>query len=128
MVKTEGYCQPDTLELTYDAHTIVLGPIIEDIDEEDVPHFYVSLDIHDMILHNAMLDYGASHNLMPRVGLESLWLEITRPYKDFYSFDSRKVRCLGLIKDMVVTLAQIPSKSIIMDLVVADIPWYSPYV
>ena len=56
MVKIEGYFQPDTLELTDDAPTIVLGPRIEDTDEEDVPLFYVRLNIHDMILHNAMLD------------------------------------------------------------------------
>ena len=47
---------------------------------------------------------------------------ITRPYKYLYSFESRKLRCLGLIKAMVVTLAQIPAKSIVMDVVVADIP------
>lgn len=31
-------------------------------------------------------------------------------------------KCVGLIKDMVVSLAQIPAKSIMMDVVVADIP------
>ena len=34
------------------------------------------------ILHNAMLDSWASHNLMPKVVMERLGLEITRPYKD----------------------------------------------
>ena len=75
-----------------------------------------------MILHNDILDSGASHNLMPRVVAESLGLEITKPYKYALSFDSRKVRCLGLIKYLVVTLAHIPTKSIIMDVVVAYIP------
>ena len=128
MVKDEGDCHLDTLELTDDAPTIVLGPKVEYIDEEDVPPFYVSLNIHDMILHNAMLDFGASHNLMARVVVESLGLEITRPYKDQYSFDSRKVRCLGLIKNMVVTVAHILVKSIVIDVVVADTPhqiWYA---
>ena len=82
MVKNESDCQPDTLDLTDDSPTIVLGPIIEYIDEEYVPLLYVSLNIHGMILYNTMLDYGASHNLMPRVVVESLVLEITRPYKD----------------------------------------------
>ena len=67
MVRTNGEFHPDTLELTDDAPTIVLGPMIEDIDEEDVPPLYISLNFHDMILHNAMLDSGASQNLMPRV-------------------------------------------------------------
>ena len=54
--------------------------------------------------------------------MEQLGLQITRPYKDLYSFDSKRVKCLGMIKDLVVNLAQIPAKSVVMDIVVADIP------
>ena len=75
-----------------------------------------------MILHNAMLDSGASHNLMPKSIMDHLGLQITRPYKDLFLFDSKKVKCLGLIKNLVVTLAQIPAKSVMMDIVVVDIP------
>ena len=71
--------------------------------------------MHDMVVHNAMLDSGASHNIMPKGVVESLGLEVTRPYKDLYSFDSRRVKCLGLIKDMVVTLNKSPTKTIVMD-------------
>ena len=39
-----------------------------------------------------------------------------------YSFDSKRVKCLGLIKDMVVSLTKLPSKTMVMDVVVADIP------
>ena len=67
LVRTDGECHPDTLELIDDAPTIVLGLRIEYANEEDVPLFYVSLNVHDMILHNTMLDSGASHNLIPRV-------------------------------------------------------------
>ena len=59
---------------------------------------------------------------MPKLVMEKLGLEVTRPYKDLFSFDSNQVKCLGLIKDLVVSLAQIPSKSLVMDVVVADIP------
>ena len=90
--------------------------------EGSVPPFYVSLNIHEKILHNAMLGSGASHNLMPKVVMESLGLEITKPYKDLYSFDSSRVKFLGLIKDLCVNLSQIPAKSLVMDIVVADIP------
>jgi hypothetical protein len=98
-----------------------LVPHIDD-KEEFVAPFYVTLNIHDKMLHNCMLDSGASHNLMPKVVMEKLGLEITRPYHDLYSFDARKVKCDGLIKDMVVTLAQLPVKSIMMDVVVVDVP------
>ena len=60
--------------------------------------------------------------LIPKGVVESLGLEITRPYKDLYSFDSRRVKCLGLIKDMVVSLNKFPAKTVVMDVVVADIP------
>jgi len=69
-----------------------------------------------------MLDSGASHNVMPKIIMDKLGLQITRPYGNLYSFDSRRVKCMGLIKDLVVTLAQVPVKSILMDVVIADIP------
>ena len=49
-----------------------------------VPPFYISLTIHYQILHNAFLDSGASHNFMPKATMETLNLEITRPYKDLF--------------------------------------------
>jgi hypothetical protein len=61
-----------------------------------------------------MLDSGASHNLMPKAVMEKMGLDITRTYKELYSFDSRKVKCIGLIKDLCVTLAQIPAKSLVI--------------
>lgn len=76
----------------------------------DVLPFYVSLHIHDKVLHNAMFDSGASHNLMPKSVMEKLNLDITRPYKEFFSFDSRQVKCLGIIKDLCVSLVQYPTK------------------
>lgn len=84
--------------------------------------FYVSLHIHDKVLHNAMFDSGASHNLMPKAVMEKLNLDVTRPHKDLFSFDSSQVKCLGLIKDLCVSLVQFPNKTILMDVVVADIP------
>jgi hypothetical protein len=94
----------------------------ETSDDEYVPPFYVSLKIHNLNFHNAMLDSGTSHNIMPKVVMEELGLEVTRPYKELLSFNSRKVKCLGLIKDLVVSLAQIPAKNMVMDIVIADIP------
>ena len=58
---------------------------------------------------------------MPKVVMKELGLDITKPYLDLYSFDSKKVKCLGLIKDMVVSITQ-SMKSVVMDIVVVDIP------
>ena len=56
MLQNEGECQPDTLELTDDTPTIVLGPRVEDKYEEDVPPCHVIMNVHDMIFHDSMLD------------------------------------------------------------------------
>jgi len=69
-----------------------------------------------------MLYSGASHNVMPKSIMDRLGLEITRPYGDLYSFDSIRVKCMGMIKYLVVTLAQVPVKSVLMDVVITDIP------
>ena len=75
-----------------------------------------------MNIHNAMLDSGASHNLMPRRIMDKLGLDMTRPYKDLFSFDSNKVKCLVLIKGLVISLAKILAETLSMDVVVADTP------
>jgi hypothetical protein len=61
----------DTLNIQDDHPAILFGPHVEEISYVDeVPPFYVSLKIHDMTLHNAILDLGSSHNLMPKVVME----------------------------------------------------------
>jgi hypothetical protein len=70
-----------------------------------VPPLYVSLKIHDMTLHNAMLESRASHNMMKVVD----WAWTLQGYKDL-SFDSRNVL---LIKDLMVSLSQIHDISLL---------------
>jgi ribonuclease HI len=111
----------DCINLQDERPAVVLGPMVEDRDDS-APPFYTSLNIHDKVLHNCLMDSGASHNLMPKAVMEELGLEVTRAYHDLYSFDSRRVQCLGVIKDLVVSLFQLPMKSMIMDIVVADVP------
>jgi len=113
----------DDVNVLDDQPELLFGP---EVDGKSVVGvvllFYVSLHIHDKVLHNAMFDSGASHNLMPKAVMEKLNLDVTRPYKDLFSFDSSQVKCLGLIKDLCVSLVQYPNKTILMDVVVADIP------
>ena len=113
----------DIVNLVDDRPKLMFGPKVDgQTDNGAMAPFYISLNIHDLILHNAMIDLGASHTRMPKVVMEKLGLEVTKPYKDLNSFDSNKVKCIGLIKDLCITLAQIPMKSMVMDIVVVDIP------
>jgi ribonuclease HI len=111
----------DFINLQDEKPAVVLGPMVEDKDDSSPP-FYTSLNIHDKVLHNCLMDLGASHNLMPKDIMEELGLEVTRTYHDLYSFNSRRVQCLGVIKDLVVSLYQFPMKSMIMDIMVDDVP------
>ena len=80
----------DSLNIQYDHPKIMFGPWSQTLEKtEDVPPFYIILRVHDVFLHNAMFNSGASHNLMPKVIMDSLGLDITRPYNDMFSFDSR---------------------------------------
>jgi hypothetical protein len=118
---SENESQDDIINLEDDKPNIIFGPDFDGTTDIVSP-FYISLTVHDHLLHNCMLDSRASHNVMPKAIMERLGLEITRPYRDLYSFDSRKVKCIGMMNDLVVNLAQIPAKGISMDVVVVDIP------
>jgi hypothetical protein len=122
LLQPEPLCHPtDSVNLQDEKPTIILGPMVEDKDDSSPP-FYTSLNIYDKVLHNCLMNSGASHNLMPKTVMEELGLEVTKAYHDLYSFDSRKVQCLGVIKYLVVTLFQLPMKSVVMNIMVADVP------
>ena len=113
----------DMVNVEDDQLEMIFGPTSNgNSHDSDVPPFYISLRLHDFLLHNAMFDSGASHNLMPKAIMDKLGLDITRQYHDLYSFDSNRVRCIGLIKDLVVSLDQLPMKNVLMDVVVSEIP------
>ena len=56
------------------------------------------------------------------VVIDELGLEVTIEYQDLYSFDSRKFQCIGVIKDLAISIFQLPMRGMVMDIVVADIP------
>lgn len=57
----------DTVNVANDKPAILFGPTVEgSLEDNEVPPFYLSLKLHEFILHNTMLDSGASHYLMPK--------------------------------------------------------------
>lgn len=74
----------DMVNIEDDQPELIFGPAIDDQSgDSDVPPFYLSLRIHQHILHNSMLDSGASHNLIPKAVMERLGLDITCEYHEF---------------------------------------------
>jgi hypothetical protein len=108
---TTSSVSSDVISIQDENPTITMGLHISNGSDASPP-FYISLNVHDKILHNCLMDSGSSHNVIPKVVMEELGLEITKPYQDLYSFDSKKLKCLGLIKDMLVSLEQLPMKTV----------------
>ena len=90
----------DFVNLQDDKPVVTLGPMIEDL-KDSFPPFCISLNIHDKILHNCLLDSRPSHNLMPKAVMDEIGLSITKPYHDLFSFDSRKFKCLASSKTLL---------------------------
>ena len=81
----------DTVNLQEDSPKIFIGSALAEKTENEAsasPTFYITLTIHEQMIHNFLLDSEASHNLMPKDVMEDLGLSITKPYHDLYAFDS----------------------------------------
>ena len=69
-----------------------------------------------------MLDLGVSLSIMPLSIMKEMGLEITHPYGNVCGSDSTGVQAYGLIKSLKVDLFACPDLSIMMDVVVIDLP------
>jgi hypothetical protein len=66
-----------------------------------IPHFYMSIENHDVELHNFLVDTGATNNIMPLAVMEALGMSCTKYYEtgeSIYAIDSRQVPAYGEIK------------------------------
>jgi hypothetical protein len=86
------------------------------------PPFYVSIMISDFFLHNCVVHTGERHNFMPLRVMRRLGLECTGPCKDLLDLDSRTVETIGYIKDLSIVFSQALDVSIIINVIIADIP------
>jgi hypothetical protein len=69
-----------------------------------IPPFYISIENHDVALHNCLVDTGATNNIMPLVVMEALGMSCTKYYEtgeSIYAIDSRKVPAYGEIKELL---------------------------
>ena len=81
----------DTVNLQEENPKIFIGSALAEKTENEAgasPPFYITLIVHEQMIHNCLLDSGASHNLMPKAVMEALDLSITKHYHDLYAFDS----------------------------------------
>ena len=54
--------------------------------------------------------------------MEKHGLDNRRSYKYIFSFDSKTVQCLGMIKRLIVGMVHIPKNLVMVDMVIANVP------
>jgi hypothetical protein len=101
---------------------IILNTMYLDWKNDNNPTFYLPLGMNDLCLNNCMLDSRASENVMSLKVMEQLGLKMTRTYGNVCGIDSKKVKVYGLCEDVEVYLIDFPHISLIMNIVVIDVP------
>jgi hypothetical protein len=90
-----------------------------------VPPFYITIENHEVVLHNCLIDSGATNNIMPLSVMQALRMECTRHYEtgeSIYAIDSRKVPAYGEIKYFCAWISATPHITIVFTIVVVDLP------
>jgi hypothetical protein len=90
-----------------------------------VPPFYISIENHDVALHNCLVDTGATNNIMPLAVMEALGMSCTRYYEtgeSIYAIDSRQVPTYGEIKYFYAWITVAPHIITVFNIVVVDLP------
>jgi ribonuclease HI len=90
-----------------------------------IPPFYISIENHDVALHNCLVDTGATNNIMPLAVMEALGMSCTKYYEtgeSIYAIDSRKVPAYGEIKDFYAWITTTPHIITVFNIIVVDLP------
>jgi hypothetical protein len=89
------------------------------------PPFYISIENHDVALHNRLVDTGATNNIMPLVVMEALGINYTKYYEtgeSIYAIYLRKVPTYGEIKDLYAWITTTPHIITVFNIIVVYLP------
>jgi hypothetical protein len=90
-----------------------------------IPPFYISIENHDVSLHNFLVDTGAINNIMPLAVMEELGMNCTKYYEtneSIYAIDSRQVPAYGEIKYFYAWIMASPHIITVFNIIVVDLP------
>jgi hypothetical protein len=90
-----------------------------------IPPFYISIENHDVSLHNCLVDTGATNNIMPLEVMEALGMNCTKYYEtneSIYAIDSRQVPAYGEIKYFYAWITTAPHIITVFNIIVVDLP------
>jgi hypothetical protein len=78
-------------------------------------HFFMTLVVNNLLIHNSMLDFGASIDVIFLKVMNELGLKTTSPYKNACGNDSILIKGCGLLKDIRVN-APSSNLTVVIDL------------
>ncbi|KAH9296175.1 hypothetical protein KI387_039763, partial [Taxus chinensis] len=86
------------------------------------PPFYVSLIIGNQLVHNCMIDSGASSSVMPKQIADQLGLQYEITSKGVVQLDGTAVATVGVIRNLSLTLHACPNVVVLQDVSIIDLP------
>jgi hypothetical protein len=89
------------------------------------PPFYISIENHDVSLHNCLVDIGVTNNIMPLVVMEELGMRCTKYYENgesIYTINSRKVSAYGEINEFYAWIMMAPHIIIVFNITMVYLP------
>jgi hypothetical protein len=90
-----------------------------------IPPFYISIENHDIAVHNFLVDTRMTNNIMSLPVMEALGMICTKYYETgetIYAIDSRKVSAYGEIKDFYAWITTTPHIITVFNIIVVDLP------
>ena len=90
------------------------------------PPFYVSLIIGDKLVHNCIIDLGASRFVMPRCIANLLGIKYEPMVKDVLQLDGSSIMIVGILKNIETTLHVYPSHNITQDISISEVKPHFP--
>ena len=88
------------------------------------PPFYVTIIVGKYLVHNCMIDLGATSSVMPKKIVDQLGLKYEPIEKGVVQLDGTAIETVGVIRNMDLTLHACPSFSVPMDIYIIDLPPY----
>lgn len=99
---------------------VLTNTTVNDKEQQDSkvkpPPFYVSLIIGDQLVHNYMIESGASSFVMPKQIVDKLGIEYEPLEKGVVQLDGIVVNTVGVINNLSLTLHAFPNFSIAQDI------------
>ncbi len=120
--KIEPKDQPSTME----SATSLVQPAgdVETSKKVIPPPFYVSLIIGGKLVHNCMIDSGASSSVMPTCVANALGMKYKPIVRDVLQLDGSTFKTIGILRNVEMALHACPGCTVIQDISVAEVKPY----